>query len=639
LNIQEIFPYKKYRKGQEKAILFIKETLANRKIGLLYAPTGIGKTIAALTGYVASKKEDSKLVVLTRTKNQAEIFVREIRYLNKKSLRDTPLKFVVFRSKMDMCLLRKIKANIKKMPYKQFLVYCELLKKRKKCPFYSNCYESGEPTQIFLAGIEKALNLGGTFRNVMKIGKESRICPYELARALGEKVDIVIGSYNYIFSPEIRESFLSAISRDISHIKLIVDEAHNLPEFISDAYSLELPIRSIELAKKEIEKFEFDEVPDVLDFLNSFIEILETKSKVGKMVNDSLILVDTTIIRNILDERILISMDHLARKIMTEEEIIPRIAWISEFLKKFIELSKRPDYITLLKKENKEEIITLLLLDPSDIGNELFSEIGGAVLMSGSLYPIEYYEMMLGLKRENIKDRLSYLVLQPPFPEDAQMILADVISTTKYTERSEEMYNLLASRVETIVLNSPPRKSILVVFPSYDLMWRITDKLYLERPFILEDRYTDIKSIIRKFEENPSTVVFSVASGKLAEGIDYRLSGKTLLSMVVIVGFPFPEINEILEIRRKYFEKKFDKRTASFITIIAPAIRRVLQAGGRLLRAEDDRGVIIILDKRFWQNSYWRFFPPSWQNYTLFRTNSELEDILKRFFKFKDLYH
>jgi len=163
LSINRYFPYSAFRKGQLDAIKFILEVFRENSIGLLHAPTGIGKTIAALTSYLAllDEKPDARLIILTRTKSQAFMYIKELNRIRKKINLD--ISYVTFRSKKDMCLLAMRSNKFRSMPYHAFLKACEVLKKRNKCPFFRRSYDRGIPSERLIKASQDVMNIGASY--------------------------------------------------------------------------------------------------------------------------------------------------------------------------------------------------------------------------------------------------------------------------------------------------------------------------------------------------------------------------------------------------------------------------------------------------------------------------------------------
>jgi len=640
-----IFPYKRFRKGQQEAIKFITNVFNEDAIGFLHAPTGIGKTISALVAHLLSSRSDiRKLVVLTRTKSQAHIYVKEIEQIKTKlsEIGDKQLRYVVFRSKKDMCPIARKKDRLRRMPYAIFLKACELLKSEKKCTFFNKSYTGGIPSGLLTMAAEEAIEKGASWLNILRISIRYGVCPYEVARYIASQADIIIGSYSYIFRHDIREKFLSTIGESLSTIRIIIDEAHNLPDFIISASSLGLSTITIEQGIQELEKLEIDEFIYLKDLLEAFLEEINSTadSVLGKRKPGPRIVDPRSFTRLISHRDIRNLREAGERYILSGLDFSSRLLWISEFFDYLISLSPLDEFLVTIEAKMTERaeryyVLSIELLDPSFEAKGLFRDISTAVLMSGSLYPLNYYETILGLKDdEKLSPRIRELILPSPFPQDAFSVIVDKLSTTKYTERNDEMFDLIASRLETISSSAPRNKAILVVFPSYELLNTIIFKADItSREIIPETRETEIEHVLNRLEEERDAMILAVAGGKLMEGIDYRLGGETLLSTVVLVGLPFPEWNDITRAQEEYFTKKFGKNLGRFLAIIVPAIRKSLQAAGRLIRDEKDRGIVIILDRRFKDHNYWSYFPPNWRRYRTFSTNEELRQLIKEFFK------
>jgi len=119
--------------------------------------------------------------------------------------------------------------------------------------------------------------------------------------------------------------------------------------------------------------------------------------------------------------------------------------------------------------------------------------------------------------------------------------------------------------------------------------------LYIEQQHMsqseLMDLVTDFKSC---GDGNGNTAaLFTVMGGRISEGMDFPAEQ---LEIAVIVGIPYPKPTARQRGLQNYYDQKFGKGWE--YTVQAPAARKMLQAIGRLIRKEDDRGVAVILDKR-----------------------------------------
>ncbi|MBM3855299.1 MAG: helicase, partial [Verrucomicrobia bacterium] len=68
-------------------------------------------------------------------------------------------------------------------------------------------------------------------------GAAARLCPYEITRAALAFNDLWIGDYNYVFAPRNRSLFYEQPGFVPGRTLVLIDEAHNLPARVADAYS------------------------------------------------------------------------------------------------------------------------------------------------------------------------------------------------------------------------------------------------------------------------------------------------------------------------------------------------------------------------------------------------------------------
>jgi len=133
-----------------------------------------------------------------------------------------------------------------------------------------------------------------------------------------------------------------------------------------------------------------------------------------------------------------------------------------------------------------------------------------------------------------------------------------------------------------------------------------------------EQRY----EMIENFKKYKNAVILAVASGSFSQGVD--MPG--ILKSVIVVGLPLERPN--LETREliNYYDKKFNKGWD--YGYVLPAITKVIQAAGRCIRSEKDRGIIIFLDERYAWPSYRRCFP----NDIKMKISSDYGEDIKEFF-------
>ena len=89
-------------------------------------------------------------------------------------------------------------------------------------------------------------------------------------------------------------------------------------------------------------------------------------------------------------------------------------------------------------------------------------------------------------------------------------------------------------------------------------------------------------------------LAFACLGSIFSEGID--LIGEQLIG-VFVIGTGLPRPSPERELMRQYYEQEFGSGFHFAYTF--PGFNRVMQAAGRLIRHEDDRGIIILIDDRY----------------------------------------
>jgi Rad3-related DNA helicase len=125
-------------------------------------------------------------------------------------------------------------------------------------------------------------------------------------------------------------------------------------------------------------------------------------------------------------------------------------------------------------------------------------------------------------------------------------------------------------------------------------------------------------------------VGFCVLGGIYAEGID--LQGNRLIG-AIIIGVGLPQINPVQDIIREYYDKQNGMGYA--FAYRYPGMNKVLQAAGRVIRGEYDRGVVVLIDDRLTTNVYRRLLPQHWAGYELVQNTEQLQRAIQDFWNEK----
>jgi DNA excision repair protein ERCC-2 len=643
----KFFPYKSYRAGQLKAIRFLFEAFKNGRIALLSSPCGTGKSVSVLTAYMAVRSLglSKRLLVLTRTRNQLEIYCREARRISQFS--SEKVMVVPLTSRKHMCP-KASSEDIKNVPYGDFLKYCKSLRSHsldEKCTFYESTFSGRRPSWSTLKALDKLEGFGvSTPHEVFELCVDLGLCPYEVSKLLLKKADIIVGSYNYLFMDAIRESIFAKASIHLEDIICVVDEAHSLPNYLTELTTEAISTVSLERAFKECERYG----SNAAEYLKSFSTAVKKLGEELRVQPDEIKLLEGSHLEDVLSDSLDASyssgLSEFARFLQEEGEAIrsmkiseglPPISYTSRvgvFLEHLIE-PKSSNFVKYIegftfRDGSLNYRIGLRLLDPSPVASVL-NDVYATTLMSGTLWDMDYYVEVLGLDRSRV-DRLE---LPYPFPEENRAIFVDATVTTKFTKRCEEEWMKIAEHIK--ILRRAIEGAMAFFFPSYEVMNAV--KQYcgdLETPVIYEDEDTSFEDVYGFLKTNSNPTIMAVARGKVSEGVDFSDEVGSLLSSVVIVGLPYPKKTELQDALTKYFVEKFGEKGYEYANL-NPCVNALAQAAGRLIRRPEDKGMIVIMDSRT-TGRIAEKLPEDWRrNMRVFR---KVENLVKAVKSFQSLW-
>jgi DNA excision repair protein ERCC-2 len=271
--------------------------------------------------------------------------------------------------------------------------------------------------------------------------------------------------------------------------------------------------------------------------------------------------------------------------------------------------------------------VRLFCLDPSFLLRQALGRGKAAVFFSATLTPVDYYRALLGGSPED-----TLLQLPSPFPPEHLAVLVQDRIRTHLKARAgtlPEVVQAIASLVEGRAGN------YLVYLPSYQYMAAVQEQfhaLYPAVPILVQRSgmsEPDREAFLATFavEHGETLVGFAVMGGIFGEGID--LVGDRLIG-AIIVGVGLPQLCVERDLIRDYFQAQTGAGFDYAYTF--PGMNRVLQAIGRVIRSETDRGVVLLIDVRFAEPRYRRLYP-AWWNPVCARSTAEIRRALAEFWQ------
>ncbi len=614
-SLKEIsFPFP-YRDGQKELASDVYRTIYHRKKLFIEAPTGVGKTISTVFPAIKAVGEQKaeKIFYLTAKTITRTVASDTFELLRAHGLR---YKTVVLTAKEKICANEEVNCNP------------------------DECLRAmGHYDRINDAVYDLMIHEDTWSREVVEVyASKHQVCPFELSLDMSLFADAIICDYNYLFDPHVYLKRFFAEGRKEAYVFLI-DEAHNLVERGREMYSASLCKEDFLKLRSEMKRAysestvyttagqEAAAVMKALDKCNK--ELLALKRACGdsyRMISEPMELETLDILLRRLEARM--------ESYLEEEDGKPVRDQVLDFyfvLSHYLLIGEMVDdaysvYTTL--EQNGNFSVHLFCVNPARNLKKCTDHGISSIFFSATLLPIQYYKRLLG------GEDADYEVYAHSVFSSQQMgLFISSELTTKFTKRSKELYVKIALQIAEVV--ECHCGNYLVFFPSHHFAQMVYQKFtecignrvetVLQSEYMSEEareiflqrfygnQEFDFSSIFPmevEVETEKSLVAFSVMGGIFSEGID--LKGKALIGAIV-VGNGLPQVCLEREILKNYFDE--DGGNGFDYAYRFPGMNKVLQSAGRVIRTVEDRGIVVLLEKRFLEPEYLRMFPREWDHY------------------------
>ena len=617
------FPYP-YREGQRKLVGDVYRTIRRGKNLFLQAPTGVGKTISTIFPAVKAVGEElaDRIFYLTAKTITATVAKETFGLLREQGYQ---AKIIQLTAKEKLCLCGNTaieqEAADQDNPYPDF-PQIKLECNPQNCPYAKGHFDRVNDAVFELLQTSDLF----TREEILAQARKHRVCPFELSLDVATWCDNILCDYNYVFDPNV---YLKRFFQDSSKEKylFLVDEAHNLVDRSREMYSATLYKEDI-LAVKKIMKPHNQAIARTLDKCNK--AMLDFKRECENYS---------------VCESVGVLTFYLMRLVSQMEEFFekprefPDKKTVLDFyfeLRNFVNIYDLVDENYVIYDEMQEDgrfMIKLFCVDPSKNLQKCIDKSVSTIFFSATLLPINYYKRLLSTKEDNYA-----IYAQSTFDETQRLLAFGRDVSTKYTRRGPAEYEKIARYIRAAIRSK--KGNYMVFFPSYKMMQDVYDVFVrVERESdtrngvavsdeqnIAEESLEESLTIIMQHsnmneaereeflqafeqEDGGTLVAFCVMGGIFGEGIDLK---NDRLIGAVIVGTGLPQISNEREILKQYYDKQglsgFD------YAFRYPGINKVLQAAGRVIRTQEDRGIIVLLDERFLQSDYNALYPREWKN-------------------------
>lgn len=584
------FPHGAPRPGQDEIVAAVERALDAGEHLLVEAPTGIGKTVAALWPAVRHALErDRRLFVLTAKNLQQEMALKVLRQL----ATGGGLHALRLRAKARMC------ANGEVICHED---YCGFAR-----DYYAKLAASGVVPRLL--GEEAVLDPDLVF----SAAAQAEVCPFEVSLDLAGRSQVVVCDYNYAFDPYVALTDFAA-DADLSETILVIDEIHNLVDRGRGYLSPELPATA---ARRAAESAAHGGAPvhrrleavatEVAELVEGAVESALAERPDGDGAVETLLPEDALWrLRPELDAAFVDYLEY-QRETKSFRADDPFVDLYFQFLR-FLEglVHTGAAFARLAERRGEERLIRILCKDPSRYLARVFSRCHAVVGLSATLSPPEFYRDLLGFDPA----RTDHLTVASPFPPERRATVVDDSVATVWRERAANVERIAARLAE--FADAVPG-NCLVLFPSFQFLADVAGRLKPagKRVFVQQrtDSERDREALLDALRGAVlgDVMLLAVAGGVFAEGVDYP---GDMLRAVAVVGpcLPVPTLDTRL--LQAYYEERFERGFE--YAFVVPGMTRVVQAAGRLIRSADDFGVIALFDRRFLDRPYRDRLPADW---------------------------
>ena len=574
------FPYP-YREGQRELVTSVYRTILRKKKLFIQAPTGVGKTMATIFPAVKAVGEGlgDKIFYLTAKTITRTVAEQAFQILKKNGLQ---YKVATLTAKEKICFCEKAECN------------------PDACP-----YAKGHFDRVNDAVYEMITTMEEMSReNIETQAKKHSVCPFEMGLDVSLWVDAIICDYNYVFDPNAHLKRFFSEGKKGEYLFLI-DEAHNLVERGREMYSAVLYKEEFLQMKKAV-RYESVKLTRQLAGCNQMLLEMKRECQTYKEYNSiSHFALKLLNVMNGLQKL-------LEEKEQVDEEVLEFYFHIRNFLNIYEEVDENYVIYTELE-EGGDFKLKLFCVNPAVKLQNFLSQGNSTVFFSATLLPIRYYKRLLSVETDDYA-----VYAHSPFKEANRLLVLGQDVSTKYTRRGYEMYERFAIYIKNVMQAKPG--NYLVFFPSYRFMEEVRETFERYRTeemccMIQEQNMNeqDREAFLQEFEaeREGSLAGFCVMGGIFSEGIDLT---KERLIGAMIVGTGLPQVCNEREILKQYFDRHGEN--GFDYAYLYPGMNKVLQAAGRVIRTEEDKGVIALLDDRFAGRRYLEIFPREWRKLT-----------------------
>jgi len=618
------FPYSAVREGQRDFMEEVFRCIRTRRRLMVSAPTGIGKTMSSVYPSLRALGADraDRVFYFTAKTVTGNAALDAVRTLGGQA---EHLRCIRITAKERVCPVRRMEVDA--------VTNC---RRCSHCGFFDGVSYEERRDRALLHLLTNGRVYDTT--DIEKTAEAYHLCPYELSLDLSEYCEMIVCDYGYLFDSVVmfRRYFADA-ARGERYVFLI-DEAHNLPDRAREMYSASLSRTAFEKFAADAEAALPDDTPlhDACDAVRAMFDGIDGLCGENAEVRDE----EGGTYGCILEKDVPDFVPQAAARLRAVCDAYLRADYDNAkplFGDMQNTLHRLADGVLLMDEHFRfyaessggETVIRIMCLDPSAMLDAALSKGVSAVMFSATLSPMEYYADVCGMADA------GRLELPSPYEEENLCLITVDSVGTRYSQRkasAAQVAELIAAVTESRAGN------YIVYFPSYSYMTAVLRQYLRLSPggstimqkqgMSLGERDRFLKAFARAEARGEPLVAFCVLGGIFAEGIDLR--GEKLIGSI-IVGIGLPGLSSELNILTEYYDAV--RESGKEYAYTYPAMNKILQAAGRVIRSEEDRGVVVLIDDRYADPGIQRLFPAHWHRMQYTGDAYSLSAILERFWE------
>lgn len=572
------FPYPQFRQGQRQLAETLYKAVSTGRCLMAQASTGIGKTLGTLFPLLKAmvpQQLDKVFFLTAKTPGRA--------------LALDALGQISAGTPQPALRTLELIARDKACEYPDKACHGE------SCPLAQGFYDR-LPAARAAAALQPMLDRAG----LREVALAHQVCPYYLGQEMARWVDVLVADYNYYFDAHALLFSLTQLNQ--WRVAVLVDEAHNLVERGRSMYSASLDQGQL-LALRQSKP---QGLGSALDRLNRQWNALYKAQQAPYQASEQL----PEAFLRALQQCIGLIQERMNEKPAEVD------AQVLQFFYQALQFSRVAELfdehflfdVSLREGPRKRRLASLCLrnVTPARLLAPRMQAARSVTLFSATLSPRHFYTDLLGMPPDT-----AWLEVAAPFrAEQLEVRIASQIST-RYRERQASL-----APIAELIADQYQRQpgNYLAFFSSFEYLQQVASllaerfpgiPLWAQAPGMDE---TARQAFLDRFVANGQGVGFAVLGGAFGEGVD--LPGTRLIgAFVATLGLP--QVNPVNEQFKQRLGRQFG---AGFdYAYLYPGVRKVIQAAGRVIRGDQDRGVLVLIDERFAEQRVQQMFPAWWQ--------------------------